>query len=73
MKKGMKTLLTHLIRFTAFTAVIFAVLFGLPALAERHPFILLAVSFSDLILAVYAIHKPVAKTKATLKVMHDEL
>ena len=39
----MKTLLTHLIRFTAFNAVLCAVLFGLPALAERHPFILLSV------------------------------
>lgn len=56
----MKTLLTHLTRFAAFTAVTLAILFGLPALATRHPFILLSV----LILAVYAIHKPVAKPKA---------
>lgn len=60
----MKTLLTHLIRFTAFTAAECAVLFGLPALAERHPLALLAVSLSVLILAVYAIHKPAAKPKA---------
>lgn len=60
----MKTLLTHLTRFAAFTAVILAVLFGLPALATRHPFILLVVSLSVLILAVYAIHKPAAKPKA---------
>lgn len=53
----MKTLLTHLTRFAAFTAVTLAVLFGLPALAEHHPFILLAVSIAILILAVYAIHK----------------
>jgi hypothetical protein len=60
----MKTLLTHLARFAAFTAVTLAVLFGLPALAEHHPFILLAVSIAILILAVYAIHKPVARPKA---------
>lgn len=42
----MKTLLTHLTRFAAFTAVTLAILFGLPALAERHPFILLAVSIA---------------------------
>lgn len=58
----MKTLLTHLARFTAFTAVTLAILFGLPALATRHPFVLLAVSLS--VLAVYAIHKPAAKPKA---------
>lgn len=58
----MKTILTHLTRFAAFTAVTLAILFGLPALATRHPFILLAVSLS--VLAVYAIHKPVAKPKA---------
>lgn len=45
----MKTLLTHLTRFAAFTAVTLAILFGLPALAERHPFILLAVSIAILI------------------------
>lgn len=56
----MKTLLTHLTRFAAFTAVTLAILFGLPALATRHPFILLAV----LILVVYAIHKPAANPKA---------
>lgn len=60
----MKTLLIHLTRFAAFTAVTLAVLFGLPALAEHHPFILLAVSIAILILAVYAIHKPVANPKA---------
>lgn len=60
----MKKLTKLLVRFTAFTAVTLIVLFGLPALATRHPFILLAVSLSVLILAVYAIHKPVAKPKA---------
>lgn len=61
----MKKLTKSLTRFTLFSAAACAILFGLPALATRHPFILLAVSFSVLILAVYAIHKPVAKTKAT--------
>lgn len=60
----MKKLTKLLARFTAFTAVTLAILFGLPALATRHPFILLAVSLSVLILAVYAIHKPAAKPKA---------
>lgn len=60
----MKTLLTHLTRFTAFTATECAVLFGLPALAEYHPFILLAVSLAVLILTMYATHKPAAKPKA---------
>lgn len=60
----MKKLTTLLARFTAFTAVTLAILFGLPALTTRHPFILLAVSLSVLILTVDAIHKPVAKPKA---------
>jgi hypothetical protein len=60
----MKKLTKLLARFTAFTAVTLTILFGLPALATRHPFILLAVSLSVLILAVYATHKPVAKPKA---------
>lgn len=57
----MKKLTKSLARFTAFTAVTLAILFGLPALAARHPFILLTVSLS---VFVYAIHKPVAKPKA---------
>lgn len=36
----MKTLLTHLTRFAAFTAVTLAILFGLPALAEGTQIIL---------------------------------
>lgn len=60
----MKKLTKFLTRFTLFSAAACAILFGLPALATRHPFILLAVSLSVLILAVYAIHKPVAKPKA---------
>lgn len=56
----MKKLTKLLARFILFSAAACAILFGLPALATRHPFILLAV----LILAVYAIHKPVAKPKA---------
>ena len=60
----MKKLTKSLTRFTLFSAAACAILFGLPALATRHPFILLAVSLSVLILAVYATHKPVAKPKA---------
>ena len=64
MKRLAARILSHLARFTAFTAAECAVLFGLPALAEHHPFILLAVSLSVLILTVYATHKPAAKPKA---------
>lgn len=64
MKKVMKTLLTHLIRFAAFNAITLAVLFGLPALAEHHPFALLAGALAVLILIMYATHKPAAKPKA---------
>lgn len=60
----MKKITKSLARFALFSATECAVLFGLPALAEHHPFILLAVSIAILILAVYAIHKPVAKPKA---------
>ena len=60
----MKKLTTSLTRFILFSAAACAILFGLPALATRHPFILLAVSLSVLILTVYAIHKPAAKPKA---------
>lgn len=56
----MKKLTKLLARFILFSAAECAILFGLPALATRHPFILLSV----LILAVYAIHKPVANPKA---------
>ena len=61
----MKTLLTHLIRFTAFNAVLCAILFGLPALAERHPFILLAVSIAVLILVTIANFKAAKHRTAT--------
>lgn len=61
----MKTLLTHLTRFVLFSAVLCAVLFGLPALAERHPFILLAVSLSVLILVVYTNSKTTKHRTAT--------
>ena len=60
----MKTLLTHLTRFVLFNAVLCAVLFGLPALAEYHPFALLVISLAVLILTVYATHKPASKPKA---------
>lgn len=61
----MKTLLTHLIRFTAFTAAECAILFGLPALAERHPLALLVVSLSVLILVVYTKFKAAKHRTAT--------
>lgn len=60
----MKKLTKLLARFTAFTAVTLTILFGLPALAMCHPFILLAVSLSVLILTVYATYKPVVNPKA---------
>lgn len=44
----MKKLTKSLTRFTLFSAAACAILFGLPALATRHPFILLAVSLSVL-------------------------
>lgn len=60
----MKKITKSLARFALFSAAECAILFGLPALATRHPFILLAVSLSVLIQVVYATHKPVAKPKA---------
>lgn len=57
----MKKLTKFLTRFALFSAAECAILFGLPALATRHPFILLTVSLS---VFVYAIHKPVANPKA---------
>lgn len=60
----MKKLTKFLTRFALFSATECAILFGLPALATRHPFILLAVSLSALGLTMYAIHKPVARPKA---------
>lgn len=66
----MKTLLTHLTRFAAFNAVMFAVLFGLPALAEHHPFILLAVSFVILILVTIANFKAAKETDRALQAHH---
>lgn len=60
----MKKLTKLLARFILFSAAECAILFGLPALATRHPFILLAGFPVLLILAVYATHKPVAKPKA---------
>lgn len=61
----MKTLLTHLTRFAVFNAVTFAVLFGLPALAEHHPFILLVVSIAILILVTIANLKAAKHRTAT--------
>lgn len=45
----MKNLTKSLTHFTLFSAAACAILFGLPALATRHPFILLAVSLPVLI------------------------
>lgn len=45
----MKKLTKLLARFILFSAAACAILFGLPALATRHPFILLAVSLPVLI------------------------
>ena len=45
----MKKLTKLLTRFTIFSATACAILFGLPAMATRHPFILLAVSLPVLI------------------------
>lgn len=45
----MKNLTKSLTRFALFSAAACAILFGLPALATRHPFILLAVSLPVLI------------------------
>lgn len=61
----MKTLLTHLTRFALFSAAECAVLFGLPALAERHPFILLVISLVVLILVVYTKFKATKHRTAT--------
>lgn len=61
----MKTLLTHLANFAAFTAAECAVLFGLPALAERHPFILLVISLSVLVLVVCTNFKAAKHRTAT--------
>ena len=63
----MKTLLTHLTRFAAFNAVTFAVLFGLPALAEHHPFILLVISLAVLILVTIANLKAAKETDRALQ------
>lgn len=53
----MKNLTKSLTHFTLFSAAACAILFGLPALAEHHPFILLAVSIAVLILALKGSHK----------------
>lgn len=49
LKHIFKRLAVHLVRFALFSAAECAILFGLPALATRHPFILLAVSLPVLI------------------------
>ena len=49
LKHIFKRLAIHLARVARFSAAACAILFGLPALATRHPFILLAVSLPVLI------------------------
>lgn len=66
----MKTLLTHLIRFAAFNAVTLGTLFGLPALAEHHPFALLVISLAVLILVTIANLKAAKETDKALAAHH---
>lgn len=70
MKRLAARILSHLANFAAFTAAEFAVLFGLPALAERHPFILLAVSIAILILVIIANFKAAKETDQALQAHH---
>ena len=63
----MKKLTKSLTRFTLFSAAACAVLFGLPALAERHPFILLTVSIAILILVTIANFKATKETDRALQ------
>ena len=63
----MKKLTKSLVRFTLFSAAACAILFGLPALATRHPFILLAVSIAILILVTIANFKATKETDRALQ------
>lgn len=63
----MKKLTKFLARFTLFSAAACAILFGLPALATRHPFILLAVSIAILILVTIANFKATKETDRALQ------
>ena len=63
----MKKLTKSLTRFTLFSAAACAILFGLPALATRHPFILLAVSIAILILVTIANFKATKETDRALQ------
>lgn len=65
MKRLAARILSHLTRFAAFNAVTLGTLFGLPALAERHPFILLGISLSVLILVVCTNSKAAKHRTAT--------
>lgn len=75
----MKTLLTHLTRFVLFSAAACAILFGLPALAERHPMALLLISLAVLILVTAAnfkaakeSEKPKASHRRTVRHTHHK-
>lgn len=63
----MKKLTKSLTRFTLFSAAACAILFGLPALATRHPFILLTVSIAILILVTIANFKATKETDRALQ------
>lgn len=63
----MKKLTKSLTRFTLFSATACAILFGLPALATRHPFILLTVSIAILILVTIANFKATKETDRALQ------
>lgn len=76
----MKKLAKFLARFTAFTAVTLAILFGLPALATRHPMALLLISLSVLILVTAAnfkaakeSEKPKASHRRTVRRTHHKV
>ena len=63
----MKKLTKSITRFTLFSAAACAILFGLPALATRHPFILLTVSIAILILVTIANFKATKETDRALQ------
>lgn len=63
----MKKLTKSLTRFTLFSAAACAILFGLPALATRHPFILLTISIAILILVTIANFKATKETDRALQ------
>lgn len=75
----MKRVFSTLARFALFSAVTLAVLFGLPALAERHPMALLLISLAVLILVTAAnfkaakeSEKPKASHRRTVRRTHHK-